>query len=73
MRALANRKLTAKMLRQFINSTGIPFFTTQMGLAVAIPGLIIGGMLDRKASAIRHELAQIKDLLCAGTALEIPA
>jgi len=48
-------------------------FTTQMGLAVAIPGLIIGGMLDRKALAIRHELAQIKDLLCAGTALEIPA
>ncbi|MCA1779316.1 MAG: MotA/TolQ/ExbB proton channel family protein [Xanthomonadaceae bacterium] len=41
-------------------------FTTQMGLAVAIPGLIIGGMLDRKAFVIRHELAQIKDLLCAG-------
>lgn len=48
-------------------------FTTQMGLAVAIPGLIVGGMLDRKASAIRHELAQIKDLLCAGTALESTA
>ena len=45
-------------------------FTTQMGLAVAIPGLIIGGMLDRKASAIRHELAQIKDLLCAAPAPE---
>jgi biopolymer transport protein ExbB/TolQ len=41
-----------------------------MGLAVAIPGLIVGNMLDRKASAIRHELAQIKDLLCSGTALE---
>lgn len=40
-------------------------FTTQMGLAVAIPGLIIGSMLDRKASAIRHDLAQIKDLLCS--------
>ena len=45
-------------------------FTTQMGLAVAIPGLVVGNMLDRKASAIRHELAQIKDLLCSGTALE---
>ena len=45
-------------------------FTTQMGLAVAIPGLIVGGMLDRKASAIRHELAQIKDLLCAAPAPE---
>lgn len=45
-------------------------FTTQMGLAVAIPGLIIGGMLDRKASIIRHDLAQIKDLLCAAPAPE---
>ncbi|MDT8408918.1 MAG: MotA/TolQ/ExbB proton channel family protein [Wenzhouxiangellaceae bacterium] len=45
-------------------------FTTQMGLAVAIPGLVVGSMLDRKASAIRHELAQIKDLLCAGPARE---
>ncbi|NCO18632.1 MAG: MotA/TolQ/ExbB proton channel family protein [Gammaproteobacteria bacterium] len=45
-------------------------FTTQMGLAVAIPGLIIGGMLDRKASMIRHDLAQIKDLLCAAPAPE---
>lgn len=40
-------------------------FTTQMGLAVAIPGLIIGGLLDKKASVIRHELAQVKDVLCA--------
>lgn len=45
-------------------------FTTQMGLAVAIPGLVVGGMLDRKASAIRHELAQLKDLLCAAPAPE---
>ncbi|MDT8450784.1 MAG: MotA/TolQ/ExbB proton channel family protein [Wenzhouxiangellaceae bacterium] len=42
-------------------------FTTQMGLAVAIPGLIVGGMLDRRASEIRHDLAQLKDLLCSGT------
>jgi biopolymer transport protein ExbB len=40
-------------------------FTTQMGLAVAIPGLIVGGLLDRKALHLRTELAQIKDLLCA--------
>lgn len=45
-------------------------FTTQMGLAVAIPGLIIGGMLDRRAMMIRHDLAQLKDLLCAGPAPE---
>lgn len=30
----ANRKLTTKMLRLFINKTGIPFFTTQMGKGV---------------------------------------
>jgi len=45
-------------------------FTTQMGLAVAIPGLIVGGMLERRASTIRHELAQLKDLLCATPAPE---
>ncbi|AKF05952.1 acetolactate synthase large subunit [Sandaracinus amylolyticus] len=30
----ANRKLTSKMLRQFVDHTGIPFFTTQMGKGV---------------------------------------
>ncbi|MGK7294979.1 MAG: MotA/TolQ/ExbB proton channel family protein [Candidatus Wenzhouxiangella sp. M2_3B_020] len=40
-------------------------FTTQMGLAVAIPGLVVGGMLDRRAVTIRYELAQVKDLICA--------
>ncbi len=32
--AAANRKLTSKMLREFIDKTGIPFFTTQMGKGV---------------------------------------
>ncbi|NKI33651.1 MotA/TolQ/ExbB proton channel family protein [Wenzhouxiangella sp. XN79A] len=40
-------------------------FTTQMGLAVAIPGLVVGGLLDRKALHLRTELAQVKDLICA--------
>lgn len=48
-------------------------FTTQMGLAVAIPGLIVGGLLDRKASQLRHELAQVKDLLCTGVHEELTA
>ena len=39
-------------------------FTTQMGLAVAIPGLLVAGMLDRKQKWITLELAQIKDILC---------
>ena len=30
----ANRKLTSKMLRQLVDRTGIPFFTTQMGKGV---------------------------------------
>ncbi|MBX3125835.1 MAG: acetolactate synthase large subunit [Polyangiaceae bacterium] len=30
----ANRKLTSKMLRQFVEKTGIPFFSTQMGKGV---------------------------------------
>jgi acetolactate synthase I/II/III large subunit len=30
----ANRKLTSKMLREFVNKTGIPFVTTQMGKGV---------------------------------------
>lgn len=30
----ANRKTSGKMLRQFIDKTGIPFFTTQMGKGV---------------------------------------
>ncbi|HKX57518.1 MAG TPA: MotA/TolQ/ExbB proton channel family protein [Xanthomonadales bacterium] len=38
--------------------------TTQMGLAVAIPGLIGNGALNRRAKAIELELAQMKDMLC---------
>ena len=39
-------------------------FTTQMGLAVSIPGLVVNGMLSRKAKEMELELAQIKDILC---------
>ena len=40
-------------------------FTTQMGLAVSIPGLIVNGILNKKQSDIEMELAQVKDILCA--------
>lgn len=38
-------------------------FTTQMGLAISIPGLLIGRMLERKQQKINQELDQIKDLV----------
>ena len=40
-------------------------FTTQMGLVVAVPGLVIGRLLDKKQHNIEMELAQIKDILCS--------
>jgi len=40
-------------------------FTTQMGLGVAIPGLVVSRLLDKKAMRLRGELAQVKDILCA--------
>ncbi len=39
-------------------------FTTQMGLAVSIPGLVVNGILYRRQKDIELELAQIKDILC---------
>ena len=39
--------------------------TTQMGLDVAIPGLIVNGMLQRKQISIELELAQLKDIVCS--------
>lgn len=39
--------------------------TTQMGLAVSIPGLIVNGILDKKQRQLEIELAQLKDLMCS--------
>ena len=39
-------------------------FTTQLGLVVAVPGLIIGRILDRRSDKMMMDLEQIKDILC---------
>lgn len=38
--------------------------TTQMGLAVSIPGVIVGGVLERRQDVLVQELDKLKDLLC---------
>jgi biopolymer transport protein ExbB len=40
-------------------------FTTQMGLAISIPGLLLGRMLERRELNICYELDQLRDLVCA--------
>ncbi len=40
--------------------------STQMGLAVAVPGMVAGRVLDRREKQLEMELAQVKDILCAG-------
>ena len=42
-------------------------FTTQMGLTVAIPGLLGHSILIRKQRQIEQDLSQVKDLLCHQT------
>lgn len=42
-------------------------FTTQMGLTVAIPGLLAHSILNRKQQQIEQDLSQVKDLLCHQT------
>ena len=38
-------------------------FTTQLGLVVSIPGLIVGRILDKREQNFNFELDQIKDVL----------
>ncbi len=39
-------------------------FTTELGLVVAVPGLIFGRWLDRKEQQFRTEFEQIEDVIC---------
>ncbi len=47
-------------------------FTTQMGLVVAVPGVIVKGVLDRRQAQIELDLAQVKDILCSSPATANP-
>ncbi len=40
-------------------------FTTQMGLAVSIPGLLLGRIIERRERNLKLELDQIRDIVCA--------
>lgn len=39
-------------------------FTTELGLVVAVPGLILGRVLDKKEERLEHDFELIKDILC---------
>ena len=41
-------------------------FTTQLGLVVAVPGVIAKALLDRRQFQIENDLASIKDILLSG-------
>lgn len=47
-------------------------YTTQMGLAVAIPGYLAKGVLDRRQAQIEMDLAQLKDILVASARPSTP-
>jgi biopolymer transport protein ExbB len=42
----------------------VALVSTQMGLAVAIPGLVVGKILDRKQERLAGELEELKEVLC---------
>jgi biopolymer transport protein ExbB len=44
-------------------------FTTQMGLVVAVPGMIAKGVLDRRQNQLSMDLDQLKDILTCSPSL----
>ncbi|MFP4598794.1 MAG: MotA/TolQ/ExbB proton channel family protein [Persicimonas sp.] len=43
----------------------VALISTQMGLAVAIPALVVGRILDRREQMIGQELDELEDVICA--------
>lgn len=50
------------------NGISQALFTTQFGLVIAIPGMIVGGLIDRKEFRIRQDISQIKELVISEVA-----
>jgi biopolymer transport protein ExbB len=46
-------------------------FTTELGLVVAVPGLIFGKILDRQEERYELEFEQIADVICTKDEYEI--
>jgi len=46
-------------------------FTTELGLVVAVPGLILGRVLDKKAERFELEFDQMTDIICTKDTHEI--
>lgn len=42
----------------------VALISTQMGLAVAIPGFVVGRVIDRRAERLGEELDELKEILC---------
>ena len=47
--------------------------TTQFGLAVAIPGLIVRGLLERRQRVLESQMEEVKEILCGSVAGEARA
>ena len=47
--------------------------TTQMGLAVAVPGILLGKALDRRQQSLDDELSQLEELLGGTPLLQVRA
>jgi acetolactate synthase-1/2/3 large subunit len=60
----ANRKLTAKMLQQFVDKTGIPYITTQMGKGVLDEnGKLFMGNTALSSGDFVHRVIERADLI----------
>ena len=48
------------------NGISQALLTTQLGLLIAVPGMIVGRLLDRREGKMRSEIEQIKEYLIRG-------